>query len=52
MPRLKTGSAFFAILIALMFVAVACGGGGGGEEEGGTITVGGEKANDHGSKDV
>ena len=53
MPRLKTGSAFFALLIALTFVAVACGsGGGGGEEEGGTITVGGEKANDHGSKGV
>lgn len=55
MPRLKTGSAFgLALLITLMLVAAACGSGneGGGGEEGGTITVGGEKANDHGGKDV
>lgn len=50
MPRLRTGSAFsLALLIALMLVAASCGG---GDEEGGTITVGGEKANDHGSQDV
>ena len=49
MPRLKTGSAFsFALLIALMLVASACG----GDEGGGSITVSGEKANDHGSQDV
>lgn len=54
MPRLKTGSAFgLALLITLMLVAAACGGGNeGGDGEGGTITVGGEKANDHGGKDV
>src|SRR5262245_33998323 len=50
MPRLKTGSAFgLTLLIALMLVAASCGG---GDEEGGTITVDGEKANDHGSQDV
>jgi plastocyanin len=51
MPRLKPGSAFgFALVFILMLVAASCGGG--GDEEGGTITVGGEKANDHGGKDV
>lgn len=51
MPRLKIGSAFgLALLIALVLVAASCGGG--GEEEGGTTTVSGEKANDHGGKDV
>jgi len=50
MPRLKTGSAFsLALLVALMLVAASCGG---GDEEGGTISVGGEQANDHGSQDV
>jgi plastocyanin len=50
MPRLKTGSAFsLALLTTLMLVAASCGG---GDEGGGTLTVGGEKANDHGSKDV
>jgi plastocyanin len=50
MPRLKTGSAFgLALLIALMLVAASCGG---GDEGSGTITVGGDKANDHGSQDV
>ena len=49
MPRLKTGSAFgLVLLIALMLVAAACG----GDEEGGSITVSGQKANDHGSQDV
>jgi len=49
MPRLKTGLAFsFSVLIALMLVAAACG----GDEGGGSITVSGEKANDHGSQDV
>ena len=50
MPRLRTGSAFgFALVIALMLVAASCGG---GDEEGGTVTVGGETANDQGSDDV
>jgi hypothetical protein len=50
LARLKSGSAFsLALLIALMLVAAACGG---NEEEGGTITVGGEQTNDHGSQDV
>jgi plastocyanin len=50
MSRLKTGSAFsLALLITLMLVAASCGG---GDEGGGTLTVDGEKANDHGSKDV
>lgn len=50
MARLKSGSAFsLALLIALMLVAASCGG---NEEEGGTITVGSEQANDHGSQDV
>jgi plastocyanin len=56
MSRLKSGSAFgLALLFALMLVAASCGGGneeGGSDGEGGTITVGGEQANDHGSKDV
>jgi hypothetical protein len=44
MARLKSGSAFsLALPIALMLVAAACGD---NEEEGGTITVGGEQAND------
>ncbi len=48
MPRLKTGSAFsLALLIALTLVAAACG----GDEEGASTTVGGQKANDHGSQD-
>jgi plastocyanin len=50
MPRLRTGSAFsLVLLIALMLVAASCGG---GDEGSGTITVGGDKANDHGSQDV
>ena len=49
MPRLKTGAFSFALVIALMLMAASCGG---GDEEGGTSTVGGEKANDHGSQDV
>jgi len=49
MPRLKTGAFSFALVFALMLVAASCGG---GDEEGGTATVGGEKANDHGSQDV
>jgi plastocyanin len=49
MPLLKTGSALsFSVLIALMLVAAACG----GDERGGSVTVSGEKANDHGSQDV
>ena len=35
-------------LFALMLVATACG----GDEEGGSITMSGQKANDHGSQDV
>lgn len=50
MLRLKAGSAFgLALVIALMLVAASCGG---GDVEGGTTTVGGEQANDHGSRDV
>jgi plastocyanin len=49
MPRLKTGSAFgLVLLFALMLVAATCG----GDEEGGSITVSGQKANDHGSQDA
>lgn len=35
-------------MLALALLAAACG----GEEEGGTITLGGETANDHGTEDV
>jgi plastocyanin len=35
-------------MLALALLLVACG----GEEEGGTITLGGETANDHGTEDV
>lgn len=50
MPRLKIGSAFsLALLIALILVAASCGG---DDEGGGTVTVGGETANDHGGQDV
>ena len=50
-----------AVVLAIMLAAAACGGGGtegpaGGSpqptEEGGTITIGGQQANDHGSQDV
>jgi hypothetical protein len=36
------------LLIALMLVAAGCG----GDEEGASATVGGQKADDHGSQDV
>lgn len=36
-------------MLALALLAAACGG---DEEEGGTITLGGENANDHGTEDV
>ena len=50
MPRLKIGSAFsLTLLIALLLVAASCGG---DDEGGGTVTVGGQKANDHGGQDV
>jgi hypothetical protein len=46
MPRYKTGSALpLVLLVALTLVAAACG----GDEEGASTTVGGQKANDHGS---
>jgi len=49
MPRRKTGSALpLVLLVALTPVAAACG----GDEEGASTTVGGQKANDHGSQDV
>ena len=46
-----------ALVFALALVAGACSKGsesesGGGESEGGTITIDGQTANDHGSKDV
>jgi plastocyanin len=48
--RVSRSSALsLAPLVALLLVATACGG---GDEEGGTITVGGQSANDHGSQDV
>ena len=37
----------FALLVILVLVAASCGG-----DEGGTITLGGETANDHGTEDV
>jgi plastocyanin len=46
------------LVLALAFVAAACGGGGGASgggkesEEGGTITIGSDTANDHGTKRV
>jgi plastocyanin len=49
MPRLRTGSAFpFVLLIALMLV----GRGMRRRRRGASATVGGQKANDHGSQDV
>ena len=49
MPRRKTGSALPLVLpVALTLVAAACG----GDEEGASTTLGGQKANDHGSQDV
>jgi len=49
MPRRTTGSALpLVLLVALTLVAAACG----GDEEGASTTVGGQKANDHGSQDV
>ena len=36
------------LLLVLGLVAAACG----GDDEGGSITIGGESANDHGSEDV
>jgi plastocyanin len=45
-----------AVLGAVLALAAGCGGSGGGTEaessEGGTTTVAGQKANDHGTKDV
>lgn len=40
--------ALIGVVLALAIVAASCG----GDEEGGTITLGGESANDHGSEDV
>ena len=49
MPRRKTGSALpLVLLVALTLVAAACG----GDEEGASTTLGGQKANGHGSQDV
>jgi plastocyanin len=39
--------AFVPALLVLVMVAASCGG-----DEGGTITLGGENANDHGTEDV
>ena len=53
MPRVRFGSALgLALVLALMLVAASCGGGDDEEGGGGTTTVDGQKANDHGSKDV
>src|SRR6266540_72744 len=43
-----------ALTLVLGLVTAACGGGGSGQsnEGGGTMTIGKDKANDHGSKDV
>ena len=49
MLRDKTCSALpLVLLVTLTLVAAACG----GDEEGASTTVGGQKANDHGSQDV
>jgi plastocyanin len=40
------------LVLVVGLVAAACGNSGEGESEGGAITVGGESANDHGTKDV
>lgn len=41
-------STMFGLMAVLALIAVTCG----GDEEGGTITLGGETANDHGAEDV
>jgi plastocyanin len=42
----------FAVVLVLALAATACGKENGTEEGGGTITIAGQKANDHGMKDV
>ncbi|HET7869975.1 MAG TPA: cupredoxin domain-containing protein [Actinomycetota bacterium] len=42
----------FAVVLVLALAATACGKENGTEEDGGTITIAGQKANDHGMKDV
>ena len=44
--------ALLALVLGVGLVAAACGKSEQGQTEGGTITVGGESANDHGTKDV
>jgi plastocyanin len=42
----------FAVVLVLALAATACGKENGTEEGGGTITIAGQKANDHGMRDV
>ena len=49
--RARTG-VLLALVLGVVMVATACGNSDQGETEGGTITAGGETANDHGTEDV